>query len=403
MATKTSTKKTSSSTIKKLAPTASSSEVKAIKAIVSSSGSARADRGAIDTDIRTYEKGFNSKALERAAEAERATIEAERRALDARRDAEVEGIENSFEDLRLGTEDDQGKEFAGRATQLITSGGGFLGATQSQQGVLQDLRERQRLEVSGLETKKQAAIRQARNAYDDRDFTLARDLVKSARDFEKEIYNRQQSYADRQINLARYDKEEKNAQRKELSGLASKYISAGINLDSDDFDSAMDKIRKSKEYLLDQERAELDMANTRSLIAERNSPTKDDILTTVDLQRISELYDVTLPFGTTQLKAAEILARENTPEAKLRTLITSLKASNNDYKTVVAEIDNDDSIEDKALAKKIAADVYKVASTAPKQTELTAYNPNSRQMGQFEQQVQTDGFLRAVGNFLFNK
>lgn len=206
-----------------------------------------------------------------------------------------------------------------------------MGATQSQQGVLQQLHETQRTELSALETKKQAAILQAKNAYDDKDFALARDLVKSAREVEQQIYTRQKDYADQQIQLSRYQTQDKQTEfqnsldiidrtaatvydavrnmtpaakdtyirsmaesmnvspgllqgkistieqskkdqdRGAVSTLAAKYASAGIDPSRDDMATATAKVRNSREYKLDQTKAELDIKNIQSLISSRNN------------------------------------------------------------------------------------------------------------------------------------
>jgi len=297
--------------------------------VTSDSSATRASNNATGNDISRYERGFDSSALRRASEAEARQIQAERAALDARRNAEIGNIEQSFSDVKEGTMRAQEGEFAGRATNLITSGGGFLGATQSQQGVLQQLRETQRGEISALETKKQSAIQQARNAYDDKDFALARDLVKSAREVEQQIYTRKKDYADREIQLSRYAEQDKQTSfknsldivdrtaagiydaiqgmspaaqstyitsmassigvdpnilqskvseiafskkdqdRSAISVLAGKYPSANIDPSSDTFASATAKVRNSREYKLDIQKAEADIANVSSLISDR--------------------------------------------------------------------------------------------------------------------------------------
>ncbi len=299
--------------------------------VTSDSSGVRAANTATGNDINRYLGSFDSSALTRAAEAERAQIEAERNALNARRDAEVVGIESAFGDTKKATERAQEGEFASRSTGLITSGGGFLGATQSQQGVLQQLRETQRTEISALETKKQAAIRQAKNAYDDKDFALARDLVKSAREVEQQIYARQKDYADRAIQISRYNEQDKQTAFKnsldvvdrtaagvydsiqgmapaakaayitsmatnlgvdpnilaskvseiELSkkdvvrtavmNLAAKYVSAGIDPAVDDIAAAIAKVRLSADYKRDVNKANADIAAAQALANERNS------------------------------------------------------------------------------------------------------------------------------------
>lgn len=301
--------------------------------VTSDSFSVRAANTATGNDISRYMSSFNDGALRAAGDAERRQIEAERAALTARRDAEVANIEKGFSDTTDATVRAQGSEYASRATNLVTSGGGFLGNTESQQGVLQNLRETQRTELSALETKKQAAVLQAKNAYDDKDFALARDLVKNAREIESQIYTRQKDYADREIQLSRYATQDKQtafqnsldvidrtaasvfdqtkdltpaakdtyikaiaanmgvdpallaskvseivvsrqtSDRSSLSSLASKYPSAGIDPNTDDFAAAILKVRNSREYKNDQAKAEADIANVYSLIKDRNSST----------------------------------------------------------------------------------------------------------------------------------
>lgn len=301
------------------------------KPVTSDSSSTRASNSATGNDISRYMSGFNDSALRSAGEAERRQIEAERAALSARRDAEVATIEKGFGDTADATVRAQGSEYASRATNLVTAGGGFLGGTQSQQGVLQNLRETQRTELSALETKKQAAVLQAKNAYDDKDFSLARDLVKSAREIEQQIYTRQKDYADREITLSRYAEADKQTQfrnsldvvdrtaagvydaiknmapaakstyiqsmasslgvdpsmlqskvaeitlskkegdRKDLSTLAAKYASAGIDPSTDTLATAIEKVKNSREYKQDIAKGDADIANVYSLIKDRTN------------------------------------------------------------------------------------------------------------------------------------
>lgn len=298
--------------------------------VTSDSSSVRSDRSALGSDISRYERGFNSRSIERAYAAEREAINAERAALTARREEDLANISQGFEDTRISTEKAQEREYGSRSTGLVTSGGGFLGATQSQEGVLQGLRSDQRDELTALETKKQAAIQQARNAYDDKDFALARELVKSAKDLENTIYTRKNAYSDKAIQLSRYAEQDKQTQFRNsldiidrtaasiydtiqgmdanaatkiirkyandagvdptilvgklseivqskkdkistsLSTLASKYVSAGIDPFKDTLVSARQKILNSVEYRQDITKGQADINNINSLITERN-------------------------------------------------------------------------------------------------------------------------------------
>lgn len=97
----------------------------------------------------------------------------------------------------------QGQDYAGRATGLVTSGGGFLGATQSHEGVLQNLKATFEGEKNALMAKRDAAIQEANNAINDKQFALARDKATEAKSYEQEVYNRQKDLADQQLAIAR--------------------------------------------------------------------------------------------------------------------------------------------------------------------------------------------------------
>ncbi len=310
--------------------------------VTADSSGTRAMNTATGNDIQQYLGSFNDASLRAASDAEARQIQAERDALTARKDAEVANIEKSFGDTADATVRAQGSEYASRSTNLITSGGGFLGSTQSQQGVLQNLRETQRTELSALETKKQAAILQAKNAYDDKDFTLARDLVQSAKDLETTIYNRQKDYADRAISISRYNEQDKQTAFKNsldvvdrtaagaydaiqnmapaakaayitsmatnlgvdpnilaskiseieqskkqvvqtaVMSLAAKYISAGINPATDDFATATAKVKASPDYKRDVQKAEADIASAAALADQRKADSQFGAISSAD-------------------------------------------------------------------------------------------------------------------------
>jgi len=254
--------------------------------------------------------------------------------LDKRREAEIAQIKADYEQAAKAQEGRQGKEYAGRATNLVTSGGGFLGTTQSQQGVLQNLRETHEAEKGALMSKRDAAIQAAQSAYEDKDFALAQSLLKESKDYENELYKRQKDFADQELALARearaakefdfgitdkkveaystmndeqyanltpsqineveknyypgYINQLRQAKKNEvstvISGLASKYPSAGIT-SSDTFDTAQEKIRKSDEYKLDMKKAEIDLANTISLINQRNTEITTSMTNFIDVMQ----------------------------------------------------------------------------------------------------------------------
>jgi len=123
--------------------------------------------------------------------------------LESRREQEIAQIRAEYEQAAAAQAERQAKDYAGRSTNLVTSGGGFLGTTQSQQGVLQNLRQAHEVEKGALMAKRDSAIQAAQNAYDDKSFSLAKEKIAEAKSYEQEIYSRQKDFADQELALAR--------------------------------------------------------------------------------------------------------------------------------------------------------------------------------------------------------
>lgn len=153
------------------------------------------------SDIKNIDRDITG--LKNAYAIDDANLRAYQDTLAKRRVDEIAGIKSEFDIAKTAQEIGQGKDYESRATSLITSGGGFLGATQSQQGVLQNLKGTFEAERTALMSKREAAILAAQNAYDEKDFAAARELSKNARELQKEIYSRQKDYADQSLAIAR--------------------------------------------------------------------------------------------------------------------------------------------------------------------------------------------------------
>lgn len=123
--------------------------------------------------------------------------------LKSENEADIQGIKDAYEAAKVIQDARQNKDYAGRSTGLVTSGGGFLGATQSQQGVLQNLNDTFNQEKQALMAKRDAAIQASRNAYDAKSYALAMEQLKNAKDAEQELYNRQKDAADQKLALSR--------------------------------------------------------------------------------------------------------------------------------------------------------------------------------------------------------
>lgn len=195
---------------------------KPLKDPVITSDKVRASNNALKLDIS---------GLKSAYEADNAQIMAQQAALAERRANEIAGIKTEFDIAKGAKETGQASDYASRATSLITSGGGFLGGTQSQQGVLQNLRTTHETEKTALMAKREAAILAANTAYEDKDFALARELSKNAKDLQNEIYRRQKDFADQTLAITR----ENRAQTEFDLGIADKKIQSYATMDDATF------------------------------------------------------------------------------------------------------------------------------------------------------------------------
>lgn len=171
--------------------------------VVSSTGP-RNDINALNNDIKKLnDSGASSTQL----------LKDRMDALEKRRDAEISQIKSEYEAANKTQEERQTKDYAGTSTNLVTAGGGFLGYTGSQSGVLQNLKATFEGEKNALMGKRDAAIRQAQNAYEDKQFNLAQSLIKEAKDTENEIYQRQKDFAAKSLQLAQEERAQSTYER----------------------------------------------------------------------------------------------------------------------------------------------------------------------------------------------
>ena len=161
-------------------------------------------KSARKTRVRTPKDPYaaGQRSLESAAAGEQQAINEQRSYYQKTGAEEQTRITGEYESAATGLGQTQEKQYAGRATSLITSGGGFLGATQSQEGVLQNLGASQEQEMQGLYQKRDSAVAQARNAYLEKDFALARESSKVASQLSKDILSYQDRVATQKIQAA---------------------------------------------------------------------------------------------------------------------------------------------------------------------------------------------------------
>jgi hypothetical protein len=169
---------------------------------------------------------YDSDAYRDASAAIQKSLDQRMKDLERIYQGDVGGIKSAYEEASLIQGKRQEKDYAGRATQLVTAGGGFLGATQSQQGVLQNLTETFQQEKNALMAKRDAALQEASNAFAENSFNIAQLKLKEAKDTEQELYNRQQDFNAQQLDLAK----ENRAQTEFEYGITDKRAESYANL-----------------------------------------------------------------------------------------------------------------------------------------------------------------------------
>lgn len=157
----------------------------------------------ITNKIKDTSGQYDSEGYKSASEDIQKSLDKRLSDLERMYQGDVAGIKTAYEGAAQIQEKRQAKDYAGRATGLITAGGGFLGATQSQQGVLQNLTETFQQEKNALMAKRDAALQEAANAFAENSFNIAQLKLKEAKDTEQELYNRQQDFNTQQLDLAK--------------------------------------------------------------------------------------------------------------------------------------------------------------------------------------------------------
>jgi len=214
--------------------------------ITSDSGDATNGEKTVGKDIEdlTNRSGLGDEpdtdGLEDLLADQQAAIERRQVQLEARRNKAVAGIEEGFGVEKAATEFQQKRE-TGQTSVDLARAGGFLGVTASQKGVLQNLVVSQRAELRALESAKRDSINKANQAYEDRDFELAQESLKSAREIESEIFNRKNVFFGQQMDIMGEERAQMQNQRESTQFLRDqsnerldRILDGGIVPDADD-------------------------------------------------------------------------------------------------------------------------------------------------------------------------
>jgi len=168
----------------------------AAPAVYADSSSVKAAENAIGYDINKSVSDVSTKSSDYQS-----FLDEQRKSLQTRRDVEIAGIKETAEATKAATEAAQLRETGTTAVGLARMGS-YLGGTASATGVMQNLVESHRSELSSLDAKKNEAIRTAQGAYDDQDFKLAKAKMDEAKDLEKTIQDRKDKFLNQSIQLA---------------------------------------------------------------------------------------------------------------------------------------------------------------------------------------------------------
>lgn len=114
-------------------------------------------------------------------------------ALEARRTADAESINRSFDVAKTKLGGEQEKE-KGTFTSTLARIGGYLGDSASAQGALVNLNQKHQFEIADLEAKRGAALAEAKNAVDEKQSALALKKAQEYKDLSKEIQDRKEKF-----------------------------------------------------------------------------------------------------------------------------------------------------------------------------------------------------------------
>src|SRR3990167_10249827 len=204
-----------------------------------------------------------------------------------------------------------------------------------------------------------------------------------------------------QLNLKA--QQDKIAENKKNEEAAQKKVNDLISLNQGKITATqIEDIRK-----LTNETDVLNYAIEKGLLTEKEEKVKAvEPLNILDVARYNELYpEAGVTVGDTEVQANAKIQALNTPEAKIRNLVLGAKENNNTLEDVLKEIETDNTIKDKELAKKIAQEVFGIgkqetiigAGTIPTTGILSSTGTPSA-LGGLQA---SESFANTLSNFLF--
>ena len=297
--------------------------------VVSSSTPVVADENATKNNVAGLSvPDPNEEAARKASEDYMKLLEQQQAELERQRQQDLTGIGAQFDEYGRQLTGEQNKERATTSVALQRIGG-YLGGSASSVGALNNLAQTHRQEVAALQAKKTAAIQAANNAINSKRFDIAKAMAQEAKDLAASIADRRDKFFTQSLQLTQEKRQQDEQKYKRdtdtidslastfadsikgmksedaakyiqsaakdlkldpnlllgavnslsykqrvtetasVTSLASKYLSAGINPQEDDFATASAKVRNSKEYKLDIRKSELEISKMSNSLNEK--------------------------------------------------------------------------------------------------------------------------------------
>lgn len=160
-------------------------------------------------------------------------IDDEIKRLESSLSGQFSGINRQFDEARRNTEDAQQKE-KGATTVTLARLGGYLGPSASATGAMLNLAQEHRNEINSLESKRQAAIQAAQDAFNERRFELVALKVKEAREMADTILKRKDAFFDQSLELQREIRQQDEFERDRIKERLETLSVAGVDPSADD-------------------------------------------------------------------------------------------------------------------------------------------------------------------------
>lgn len=319
--------------------------------------------------------------------------------LEARRKEEVLGIEQSFTRAKAGLEQEQEREKGSTATTLARIGG-FLGPSGSATGVLLNLAQSHRDEVSTLEGKKAEAIRQANNAIEDKQFAIARMRVQEVKDIEQTIHDRKVDFFNDSITAQK----EARQQDEFLSDKFSNELDAFGKLAVNDPDIEMDP---AKAQAIDDfygvpgfTAQYLDIVHGQAQAEEEDKLLEQKTKLLNFLSEIPNGQTITFPDGTSYTglgKAGDVFTTVQTDDSGFSRIVTHDKRTNQTTVSGIGQIGKTSAQAGSAETNEVM-ELISINLEANKNAETGLYEPESYLALRNELKLTNPGVLKLMDN-----